>query len=48
MAAAEKLRADYNVSILHKAKKMGPMFDMLEKQGYTKFAQFKDNELVIK
>ena len=48
MAAAEKLRADYSVSILHKAKKMGPMFDMLEKQGYTKFAQFKENELVIK
>ena len=48
MAQAEKLRADYNVTILHKAKKMGPMFDMLEKQGYTKFAQFKDGELVIK
>ena len=36
------------VAILHKAKKMGPMFDMLEKQGYTKFAQFKDGELTIK
>ena len=46
--AAEKLRADYSVAILHKAKKMGPMFDMLEKQGYTKFAQFKDGELTIK
>ena len=48
LAAAEKLRADYSVAILHKAKKMGPMFDMLEKQGYTKFAQFKDGELLIK
>ena len=48
LAAAEKLRADYSVAVLHKAKKMGPMFDMLEKQGYTKFAQFKDGELVIK
>lgn len=48
LAAAEKLRADYSVAILHKAKKMGPMFDMLEKQGYTKFASFKDGELLIK
>ena len=48
LAAAEKLRADYCVAVLHKAKKMGPMFDMLEKQGYTKFAQFKDGELTIK
>jgi len=48
LAAAEKLRTDYSVAVLHKAKKMGPMFDMLEKQGYTKFAQFKDGELTIK
>ena len=48
LAAAEKLRADYSVAVLHKAKKMGPMFDMLEKQGYTKFASFKDGELLIK
>ena len=48
LAAAEKLRADYSVAILHKAKKMGPMFDMLEKQGYTKFAQFKDGQINIK
>ncbi|MCR4901137.1 MAG: ATP phosphoribosyltransferase regulatory subunit, partial [Treponema sp.] len=48
LEAAAKLRADYSVAILHKAKKMGPMFDMLEKQGYTKFAQFKDGELLIK
>ena len=46
--AAEKLRAEYSVAILHKAKKMGPMFDMLEKQGYTKFASFKDGELTVK
>ena len=48
LAAAEKLRADYSVAILHKAKKMGPMFDMLEKQGYTKFAQFKDGVINVK
>ena len=48
LAAAEKLRADYSVAILHKAKKMGPMFDMLEKQGYTKFASFKDGVINIK
>ena len=48
LAAAEKLRTDYSVAVLHKAKKMGPMFDMLEKQGYTKFAQFKDGELTVK
>ena len=45
---AEKLREDYTVAVLHKAKKMGPMFDMLEKQGYTKFASIKDGELQIK
>lgn len=48
LTAAEKLRTDYSVAVLHKAKKMGPMFDMLEKQGYTKFAQFKDGELTVK
>ncbi|MBR1640499.1 MAG: histidine--tRNA ligase [Treponema sp.] len=48
IAAAKKLRAEYSVSILHKAKKMGPMFDMLEKQGYTKFATFKDGEVTVK
>ncbi|MCR4580187.1 MAG: histidine--tRNA ligase [Treponema sp.] len=48
MAAAEKLRADYSVAILKKAKKAGPQFDMLEKQGYTKFAGFKDGSLFVK
>ena len=48
IAAAEKLRADYSVAIIKRAKKPGPQYDMLEKQGYTKFAQFKDGELVIK
>lgn len=48
MAEAEKLRETYSVSVLKKAKKMGPQFDMLEKQGYTKFAQIKDGVVVIK
>ena len=48
LTMADKLRKDYNVTILHKNKKIGPMYDMLEKQGYTKFAQFKDNELLLK
>ena len=41
MKEAQKLRETYNVSVLKKAKKMGSQFDMLEKQGYTKFAQKK-------
>ncbi|MCR5188548.1 MAG: histidine--tRNA ligase [Treponema sp.] len=48
MMEAQKLRESYNVSVLKKAKKMGPQFDMLEKQGYTKFAQVKDGQVVIK
>ncbi len=48
MAEAAKLRESFNVSILKKAKKPGPQFDMLEKQGYTKFAQFKDGVINIK
>lgn len=48
IAEAEKLRADYSVSILKKAKKPGPQYDMLEKQGYTKFATFKDGQISIK
>lgn len=48
MSEAEKLRESYNVSILKKAKKPGPQFDMLEKQGYTKFAQFKEGTVVVK
>ena len=48
MAEAAKLRADYSVSILKKAKKPGPQYDMLEKQGYTKFATFKDGVITLK
>ncbi|MCQ2590554.1 MAG: histidine--tRNA ligase, partial [Treponema sp.] len=48
MAEAEKLRESFNVSVLKKAKKPGPQFDMLEKQGYTKFAQIKDGSIVVK
>ena len=48
MAEAEKLRADYSVTILKKAKKPGPQYDMLEKQGYTKFATFKDGTITLK
>ena len=48
LSAAKKLRASYNVAILKKAKKPGPQYDMLEKQGYTKFAIFKDNEVQVK
>ena len=48
LAAAKKLRDSYNVAILKKAKKPGPQYDMLEIQGYTKFATFKDNELQVK
>lgn len=48
LAHAEKLRESYSVSVLKKAKKAGPQFDMLEKQGYTKFAGFKDGEIFVK
>ena len=48
LSASKKLRASYNVAILKKAKKPGPQYDMLEKQGYTKFATFKDNEIQVK
>ena len=48
MKEAGKLRQTYSVSIIKKAKKAGPQFDMLEKQGYTKFAQIKDGTLVLK
>lgn len=48
MKEAQKLRETYNVSVLKKAKKMGPQFDMLEKQGYTKFAHIKDGQLLVK
>lgn len=45
MAEAEKLRQNYTVTILKKAKKMGPQFDMLEKQGYTEFVKFNGGAL---
>ena len=48
MTEAEKLRADYAVTILKKAKKPGPQYDMLEKQGYTRFATFKDGVITLK
>ena len=48
LAEAEKLRAGFSVAIIKKAKKPGPQYDMLEKQGYTKFAVFKDGTVSIK
>ena len=48
MKDAEKLRESYNVSVLKKAKKAGPQFYMLEKQGYTKFAMYKEGSLIVK
>ena len=48
MKNAEALRKDYNVAIIKKAKKPGPQYDMLEKQGYTKFASIRDGEIVVK
>lgn len=48
MKFAESLRKDYNVAIIKKAKKPGPQYDMLEKQGYTKFASVKEGQIVVK
>lgn len=48
MKFAENLRKDYNVAIIKKAKKPGPQYDMLEKQGYTKFASVKEGRIVVK
>lgn len=45
---AETLREKYIVSVLKKAKKAGPQFAMLENQGYTQFAQIKEENLVLK
>lgn len=45
---SENLKKDYIVSIIKKAKKMGPQYDMLEKQNYTKFAIYKEGKLIIK
>lgn len=46
--ASKELRNSYSVTIIRKAKKIGPQFAMLESQGYTKFAQFKDGTLTVK
>ena len=48
MNMAKSLRKDYSVSVFKKAKKMGPQFDMLEKQGFTKFAVLKEGQIVLK
>ncbi len=48
MKFAEGLRKDYNVAIIKKAKKPGPQYDMLEKQGYTKFASVRDGQVLVK
>ena len=48
MKSAEALRKDYNVAIIKRAKKPGPQYDMLEKQGYTKFASVRDGQVVVK
>lgn len=45
---AEELRKSFNVSVVRKAKKLGPQFAMLENHGYTKFAQLKDGEWNVK
>ena len=48
MKFAESLRKDFNVAIIKKAKKPGPQYDMLEKQGYTKFASVRDGQVLVK
>lgn len=48
MNMAKSLRKDYSVTVFKKAKKMGPQFDMLEKQGFTKFAVLKEGQIVLK
>lgn len=45
---AEKLRENYIVSVIKKAKKMGPQFSMLEGHGYTKFAQLNESGWIVK
>ena len=45
---AEKLRENYLVSVIKKAKKMGPQFSMLEGRGYTKFAQLNESGWIVK
>ncbi|MCR5495893.1 MAG: ATP phosphoribosyltransferase regulatory subunit [Treponema sp.] len=48
LAEADKLRESYVVSVIKKAKKAGPQFGMLESLGYTKFAQKKDGQWIVK
>lgn len=48
MSEAKKLQSDFSVSVLKKAKKLGSQYDLLEKQGYTKFATIKDGCVVLK
>jgi len=38
LAKASELRADYNVTVIRKGKKLGPQLNNLEQNGYTKFA----------
>ncbi len=45
---AEELRKNYSVTVIKKAKKMGPQFALLEKHGFTKFAQIKEGQLTVK
>ncbi len=45
---AEKLRENYLVSVIKKAKKMGSQFSMLEEHGYTKFAQLNESGWILK
>ncbi len=45
---AERLRSEYSVCIVKKAKKPGPQFAMLEGQGYTAFVQLRDGEWVLR
>ena len=44
----KKVSTECSVSILHKVKKMGPMFNMLADQHYNKVVQFKDGKWIIK
>ncbi len=48
MQKAAELRETYTVTVIRKNKKAGPQFKMLETAGFTKFANLKDGEVVIK
>lgn len=48
LAEAAKLRSEYHVAVIRKAKKAGPQFDMLERQGFTKFASLKDGSVIVR